>query len=113
MGRDGLIGAFEEQVLLALAHLGDDAYGMTVRRAIESRTGRDVAIGAVYSTIDRLEQKGLVESRLDAGGSERSGRARRFIALSPEGAAALRRSREMHDRMWRGIDLSSLPGEGS
>lgn len=100
-------------MLLALAHLGKDAYGMTVRRAIESRTGRDVAIGAVYGTLDRLERKGLVESRLDEGGSERSGRARRFVELTREGADALRRSRAMHDRMWRGVDLGSLPGGGA
>ncbi len=77
MGRDGLLGSFEELVLLAVARGGEDAYGMTVRREIEERTGRDVTIGAVYATLDRLEKKGLVGSELRDGDASRRGRARR------------------------------------
>ncbi len=62
MPKGDFLGAFEEIVLLALVHLGDNAYGMTIRREIEDRSGRTVSIGAVYSTLDRLESKGLVSS---------------------------------------------------
>ncbi len=112
MGGNGLLGAFEEHVLLSVARGGGDAYGMTVRRDIEERTGRDVAIGAVYSTLDRLETKGLVVSRLGHGPPERRGRARRFFTLALAGAQALRTARELTDRMWEGLDPASLPTRG-
>lgn len=109
MGTDGLLGAFEEHVLLAVVRCGDEAYGMTVRREIEARTGRDVAIGAVYSTLSRLEAKGLVGSRLQDGGSpERRGRARRFFRLEPAGAHALREARDLHRALWDGLDPGAL-----
>ena len=62
MGSESLLGAFEVMVLLAVARGGGDAYGMTVRREIEERTGRDITIGAVYATLERLEKKGLLGS---------------------------------------------------
>ena len=75
MGRDGLLGAFEELVLLAVAHEGGDAYGMTVRREIERRGGRSVTIGAVYATLDRLTGKGYVGDSPGETGPARRGRA--------------------------------------
>ena len=108
MGSDGLLGAFEEHVLLGVARGAGDAYGMTVRRDIEERTGRDVSIGAVYATLERLERKGFVASRLDDGSPERRGRARRFFTLEPAGADALRTARELSRRMWEGLDPASL-----
>lgn len=109
MGSDGLPGAFEEQVMLAVARCGDDAYGMTVRRELEARTGRDVSIGAVYSTLARLESKTLIASRLvDSGTPERRGRARRFFRLLPAGAEALREAREVHRALWDGLDPRAL-----
>lgn len=112
MGGGGLLGAFEEHVLLSVARGGGDAYGMTVRRDIEARTGRDVSIGAVYSTLDRLEAKGMVASRLDDGPPERRGRARRFFTLARDGADALRTARDLNDRMWEGLDPDTLPVGG-
>ncbi len=110
MGGDGLLGAFEEHVLLAVTRCGTNAYGMTVRREIEERTGRDVAIGAVYSTLNRLEQKGWVESNLrESGDRERRGRARRFFVLRPQGADALREALNQRRSMWEGLDPASLP----
>ena len=109
MGGDGLLGAFEEHVLLAVTRCGENAYGMTVRREIEERTGRDVAIGAVYSTLTRLEQKGWVASHLrESGHTERRGRARRFFALRPLGADALREALKQRRSMWEGLDPSAL-----
>jgi DNA-binding PadR family transcriptional regulator len=104
---DEFPGAFEQLVLLALLRLGDAAYGMTVRREIAARTGRDVSLGAVYATLDRLERKGWIASHAgDNGGAgdavqipERAGRARRFFRLLPSGDAVLRRSLDALDSM--------------
>jgi len=108
MGRDGMLGTFEEQVLLAIAHVGDDAYGMTVRREIEVRTGQPVAIGAVYATLDRLEGKGLVESWLSDPEREHRRAARRFVRLRKEGVSALRSAQAVRARMWKGLDPARL-----
>ena len=66
-GDDAVPGSFEEQVLLAVAHLGERPYGMTVRREIEARTGAAVSIGAVYATLDRLDGKGWISSAFETG----------------------------------------------
>ena len=108
MGRDGLLGAFEEIVLLAVARGRGDAYGMTVRREIEDRTGREVTIGAVYSTLDRLEQKGLLDSRLGESDEVRQGRAKRHFRIMASGVEALARTRRVRDGLWDGIDLGAV-----
>jgi PadR family transcriptional regulator, regulatory protein PadR len=98
-------GAFEQLVLLALLRLGERAYGMTVRQEIEQHAGRNVSLGAVYSTLDRLEQKGFVRSRSVAADDapERGGRARRFFRVEAAGQAALGRALEALDRMREGV----------
>jgi DNA-binding PadR family transcriptional regulator len=101
MGRGDYLGEFEQIVLLAVARLGDSPYGMRIRREIENRSGRPVTIGAVYATLDRLEDKRLVRSREDQTG----GRARRFFDLTPAGVDALEISRAMQQRMWAGLRL--------
>jgi PadR family transcriptional regulator PadR len=101
---DAPLGAFEEQVLLAVMRTGDKAYGMRVRQEIESVTGRDVAIGAVYSTLDRLEDKALVRSRR----STIEGSSRRMFEVAAAGAHALAQTKQMRDRLWRGVDLKPL-----
>jgi len=115
MGKTGALGAFEELVLLALVRLGETAYSVTVRREIEERTGSDVSMGAVYATLDRLEEKGYASSRLGDGSRSRSGRARRFYAIDEPGVEALARSRTVRERMWDGVELSpaSEPGSSS
>jgi DNA-binding PadR family transcriptional regulator len=99
------VGDFEQLVLLALLRLGNDAYGMEVREEIESRTGRDVSYGAVYTTLDRLEQKGFVTYRMGEATAERGGRARKYFKVSPAGVDALRDSRDALAVMWQGIRL--------
>ncbi len=108
MGQKGLLGAFEEQVLLAIARGSDEAYGMTVRRDIEERSGRSVSIGAVYATMERLLAKGLVATRGADPAVARKGRVRKYFALEEAGARALIRSREVRAQMWEGVDLSHL-----
>jgi len=109
MSNPSTLGALEELVLLALArlqHVEDvgDAYGMSVRRELEERTGTDHSIGAVYSTLDRLEAKGLLSSRLADPDPQRGGRPRRYFELTPDGAAALALAREQRDRLWEGLE---------
>jgi DNA-binding PadR family transcriptional regulator len=101
MGRAGYLGEFEQIVLLAVARLGDEAYGMRIRQEIESRVGRAVSIGAVYATLDRLEDKGYVRTRDE----ESTGRAKRFFAIAPAGIEALEVSRDLQTRMWAGLRL--------
>lgn len=105
MSREGL-GEFEQLVLLAIVRLsGDgDVYGVPIVDEIERRTRRSVARAAVYITLRRLEQKGLVESWMSEPTDERGGKARRCVKLTRAGVRALRESRHAIDEMWRGLD---------
>jgi DNA-binding PadR family transcriptional regulator len=107
MGKSDYLGAFEELVLLAVARLGEDGYGMTLRTEIQERTGRDVSIGSVYSTLERLEAKQLVVSREGDPTPVRGGRARRHFQVAPDGVRALQNSRAASERMWEGLDLGA------
>lgn len=98
------LGVLEEQILVAVLRSADEAYGMQVRREIERVTDRELAIGAVYATLDRLEAKGLLASRR----APSEGSSRRIFALTTEGASALSETRAMRERLWRGIDLQRL-----
>src|SRR5688500_3336748 len=98
------LGVFEEQVLVAVLRSHEDAFGMQVRREIERVTGRDLAIGAVYATLDRLEAKGLLAS----GRVLTDGASRRLFEVTPEGARALSSTRAMRERLWQGSDLAGL-----
>lgn len=99
------MGEFEQLVLLALLRLDNDAYGMEVLEEIQLRTGRDVSYGAVYTTLDRLEQKGYVTHRMGEATPERGGRARKYFRVQPEGRAALRATQEALQVMWEGVRL--------
>jgi DNA-binding PadR family transcriptional regulator len=104
--RDHYLGEFEQIVLLAVHRLGDDAYGVPIRREIEKRGGRNVTVGALYSTLDRLEAKGYVSSWFADPTAERGGRSRRYFRVEPAGAEALARAKEMLQRMWKGVRLA-------
>jgi DNA-binding PadR family transcriptional regulator len=98
-------GEFEQVVLLTVARLKDEAYGMGIRQEIADRTGRDVGIGSVYSALDRMEAKGFVSSTLGDPTPERGGRAKRYYRLEPAGVLALQRAREMFANLWEGLVL--------
>jgi PadR family transcriptional regulator, regulatory protein PadR len=102
MSSDSL-GEFEQLVLLAIVHARPDAYGTTIRSQIEERTGKSVAIGALYTALDRLERKGYVTSTLSDPTPQRGGRAKRLFRLERAGTAALTRSRDTLARMWAGL----------
>jgi PadR family transcriptional regulator, regulatory protein PadR len=100
------LGEFEQIVLLAVVRLGERAYGVPIRSEIETRTGRPVSVGALYSTLDRLESKGYVHSWFADATPQRGGRSKRYFRLLPEGAEALARSKSMLDRMWQGVSVT-------
>ena len=95
------LGDMEHLVLLAILRLGTDAYGIPILDEVSARSGRDVSRATVYVALKRLEQKGLVTSRLGDSTPERGGRAKRFFKLKPSGLKALRESREMFLGLWR------------
>lgn len=102
MGKSSYLGEFEQVVMLALVRVGEGAYSVPVHEEILRTTDRDVAIASVYVTLSRLEDKGLVRSESEPR-EQATGRPRRFYAMTPEGWAALERSREMIDAMWEGV----------
>ena len=98
-----ILGTFEQAVLLALVRLGTDAYGRSILKEVQLRLQREVAAGAVYSTLDRLEQKALISSRLGSGTPARDGRPRRYYVIEHAGVRALNESKSVVDRMWHGF----------
>ena len=104
MNKVSFLGELEQIVLLTVLRLGDDAYGTAIRSELESRTGRSVARGAIYITLDRLVKKGYLSSRLGDPTPERGGRAKRYFTLTRDGVAALKDSREALLKLWSGFE---------
>ena len=100
-----LLGSLEEQVMLAVVRTGTEAYGMNVRRELESVTGREFTIGSVYATLDRLEAKGLVTSVRTAAADAPS---RRTFVLTAPGARSLTLTRATRERLWTGVSVQDL-----
>ena len=97
-----LLGAFEQAILLAVWNLAEEAYGRAVLRGAQSSLDRQVAAGAVYATLDRLEQKSLIASRLEEGTPVRAGRVRRYYRLTTAGIKALNESKAALEHVWQG-----------
>lgn len=98
------IGELEQLILLAVLRLGRDAYGLSVARELETQAGRRLSRGALYTSLERLELKGLVRWKLEAGGPERAGLPKRVYAVTTRGVAAVRASQRTLRRMWRGLE---------
>ena len=98
--RDEYLGEFEHIVLLALLRLGNTAYGMSVRSTIYKRIERDVSIGALYATLERLEKKGYVKSRMGESTEKRGGRAKRYFEVTAKGRKVLTDTRDRIEAMW-------------
>src|ERR1041385_4727765 len=98
-----VIGQFEQTVLLALVRLGKDAYGRAILNEIQQRLNRDVSAGAVYATLERLENKGMASSKLAPGTAIRGGRARRYFVPTGAGVRALNDARSATDLIWQGL----------
>jgi PadR family transcriptional regulator len=103
MPRGDFLGSLEQIVMLAVMRLGTNAYGMTVRREIEERTGREISIGAVYATLERLEAKGYVSSFTGEPTAERGGRAKRHFEIEAAGHLALNASQNALKNMSEGL----------
>ena len=105
MGKTGVMGSFEEMVLLAVLRRGPDAYAVEIRRELSDRTGTDVVMGAVYATLDRLQEKRFVRSRVEQREGA-VGRPRRYYVVEAVGLEALNKTREIRDSMWDGLTIT-------
>ena len=105
-------GDLEYVVLLGVARLEGAGYGVTIRREVEERTGRALSLGAIYSTLYRLEEKGHVTSERGESTAERGGRAKRLFVLAAPGRRALAATRHQLERLWEGLDVRA-PGEAT
>src|SRR5271169_5135181 len=95
------LGEFELTILLAVIHLGDEAYGVPISRELEAHRGRDVSVGSVYAALERLEGKGLVASSLGDPTPERGGKAKRYFRVTREGLRQVHDTRRVLKQMWR------------
>lgn len=104
MGREGFLGEFEQMLMLAILRLEDEAYGVRLMEELETSVGRRVSRGSVYVTLDRLEDKGLIESETADSTPERGGRPRRIVTVTPAGVGELRKSRDALLTLWDGLE---------
>ncbi len=99
------LGEFEEIVLLTIATLGDEAYGVMIQKDIEERCNRTISIGALHSTITRLEEKGFLKSWVGGATKERGGRSKRYYEITQAGKKAVADTKSLRDELW---DLSKI-----
>jgi len=108
VGAPTLLGEFEQIVLLAILRLDDDAYGVTIRDEIAARTDRDPSPGALYTTLDRMEEKGLVTSRFGQPTAERGGRPKRYFRVTGRGEAAVASAQRAYQQLLKGLKLRGV-----
>ena len=106
--KETYLGEFEHIVLLALIQLKDNAYGMTIRMEIDERIGRNVSIGAVYTTLERLEKKGFITSKMGEATPQRGGKAKKYFSITGAGKTKLQESRKNLETMWLGLTPEKL-----
>src|SRR5450755_1528243 len=109
MKPDRSLGEFEQIVLLAVLRLGDEAYGVTILGEIAAKTGRNPSPGALYTTLHRMEDKGLITFRDGSPTPERGGRAKRFVTVTREGRSALASAQTAYRSLLEGLDLLTNP----
>ena len=109
MNSERSLGEFEQIVLLAVLRLGDEAYGVTILAEIAAKTGRNPSPGALYTTLHRMEDKGLVTFRDGSPTPERGGRAKRFVTVTREGRNALASAQSAFQSLLDGLDLLTNP----
>lgn len=103
-----ILGEFEQVVLLAIMRLEDEAYGVTIRKEIRKCTGRNAAPGALYNTLDRLEEKGMVQSHFGDPSPQRGGRAKRLFNATPHGIEAVARAQRGYQRLMRNLRIPGI-----
>lgn len=108
MGEHNYLSEFELMILLIVINLGDDAYGVPLTRQLAIESGRDASVGSVYATLDRLEEKGLIASRLGEATAERGGRAKRYFRVTEQGVRSIQQTRTVLNKLWKALPA---PGE--
>ena len=107
-----LLSSQNEVLLLAILNLGDNAYGMTIRREVSQATGKEWSIGAIYDPLYRLEERGFVESCLSHPTRERGGRSKRIFKVTKAGLEALLAHKQVRDGLWQAIEFAGLDPVG-
>lgn len=102
------LGEFEEIVLLTIIILAEEAYGVGIRNEIETRASRKVRLGALHSTLVRLEDKGFVQSQLGEATKKRGGKRKRFYTVTAAGEQALKQTREVRDKLWNALPKTAF-----
>jgi PadR family transcriptional regulator PadR len=103
MAKGDSLSNFELMVMLVLIRLGDEAYGVPISQQIAKESGRDVPLGSVYATLERLEEKGLVESEVGEPTPERGGRAKRYFVVTSNGLRVIRETQRILVKLWKGL----------
>lgn len=103
MTERGYLGEFELMILLAVIHLGEEAYGVPISRELERHRGRDVSVGSVYAALERLESKGLVASSLGDPTPERGGKAKRYFRITRAGLRQVQETRRVLSKLWQAL----------
>lgn len=108
MEKPKYLGEFEQFILLSVMRLQDDAYGTQVKLMLSELIQREVTIGALYTTLDRLEKKGLLTSHMGEATAERGGRAKKYFVITGDGVKALKQSKQALTRMWEGMSFKEV-----
>ena len=103
MSKRGYLGNFELMVMLVLIRLGENAYGIPIAHEIEMKSGREVSLGSIYATLERLEAKGLVSSKLGEPTQERGGRAKKFFGVTAKGMREVSETQRVLKLLWQGL----------
>ncbi|HEV8514859.1 MAG TPA: PadR family transcriptional regulator [Cyclobacteriaceae bacterium] len=102
------IGEFEEIILIITASLAGEAYGVTITRELEKKTGRSAGFNTVHTTLQRLEDKGLIRSEMGGATTERGGRRKRYFAITALGSRTIRELKELRERLWKELPAKVL-----
>jgi PadR family transcriptional regulator PadR len=103
MSKRNYLGTFELTVMLVLIRLDENAYGLPIAQEIEMKSGREVSLGSIYATLDRLEAKGLVVSKLGEPTPERGGRAKKYFSVTAKGVREVRETQRFLKQLWLGL----------
>lgn len=106
MDKEKYLGEFEQMILLAVMKLGSNAYGKTIRSLLAELLSREVTVGALYATLERLENKGMVSGTMGEPTNERGGRAKKYFEVTAKGQHALKRSKDALTLMWQDLSLT-------
>ena len=97
------LGEFEEVVLLTVAMLGEEGYGIAVKQEVEKRTSRDINLSAIHATLYRLEKKGFLNSKLGEATKIRGGKRKRIFGITPYGVKSLKEAKSLREDIWNSI----------